>query len=404
MRIEGASSSWMRIIGPLVAIAALPLLAGCDGVSLGRGPTATPTDQSDTTATPRPTADNRVDRVVTADGELVLPRPPQPLSFTVRGTVLDIAVSEGEEVERDQALAQVDLLPLDMAVVDARAALASALDALEKAEEGASQSELAATRAELSAAESNLARLESGTDLESARLEVERAKNTLWGMQAQRDSICGAAEKGFATQASCDQAQANVQASEQAVQIAQQQQAAVKTTRAQDLSAARARVVSARAALYKLLEGTSDTQLAALRARVEQAAMALEAAEADLEQAILRAPFKGTVTTVHIVEGVSVAPGTPVVTLTQTEPLRFVTTNLSERNVSDVAVGAPATVVLTTYPDEVLEATVQRIASQATEDLGGAVVFAVYLDVEEQRLPLLAGMTGRAEIRVPPES
>jgi HlyD family secretion protein len=86
--------------------------------------------------------------------------------------------------------------------------------------------------------------------------------------------------------------------------------------------------------------------------------------------------------------------------MAKTRPLRFSTTNLSERNVGDVEVGADATVVLTAYPERELDAKVHRVAPQATEDLGGAVVFAVLLDVDDAGLPLRAGMTGRVEILV----
>jgi multidrug resistance efflux pump len=340
---------------------------------------------------------------VTADGALVLPVPPQTLSFSSGGKVLEVAVTEGQDVSEGDELARIDLLPLDMAVADAHAALKSAEDALTKSVEGASRSEIAAASAELAGSRASLSKIESGSDIEAARLEVERAKNTLWGVQAQRDSTCGAYENGYATQASCDQAQANVQASEQGVQLAQQQLESLRSTRDQDLSAARARVSSASAALSKLLEGSSPKQLESLEARVAQAQMAVAAAEADRERAVLRAPFDGTITAVHVAEGIRTAPGSPVVTMAMTRPLRFSTSNLSERNVGDIEEGAPAKIVLTAYPDVELVGSVYRIAPQATEDLSGGVVFAVLLDVEDQGLPLRAGMTGRVEILVEPQ-
>ncbi len=375
-------------------------LTACDSISLGSDSTPTPDLPPAATSTPIPTTVQSVERVVTADGALVQPVAPQTMAFSSGGKVLEVAVTEGQEVGEGQLLARVDLLPLDMAVVDARAALKSAEDALASAVEGASQSEIAAAHAEIAAAEAAWTKIRAGTDLESARLEIERAKNSLWGMQAQRDSVCGAYENKLATKASCDQAQANVQASEQAVQIAEQQLASLLASRPQDIDAASARVAGARAALSKLLEGVSDEQVEALTARVEQAQMAVTAAEADRERAVLRAPFDGTVTAVLVIEGVTVAPGSPAVTVAKTTPLRFVTTNLSERNVGDIEEDAPATVVLTAYPDVELGARVYRIATQADEDLGGGVVFGVYLDVESGGLPLRAGMTGRAEIRV----
>jgi len=394
-----------RGVGLLVVMGVLlGVLAGCGRVAADSDATATPAAEEAGTAERRPTVDRSVERVVTADGALVLPVPPQALSFPVAGTVLEVAVTEGQDVAQGDVLARVDLLPFDMAVVDAEAALASAEDALASAEEDASASEISGAQAELAAAEAAQEGLASGTDLERGRLEVERAKNTRWGLQAQRDSICGAADRGFADEASCDSAQANVQAAEQGVQIAEQSLLAMLISRDEDLAAAAARAAGARATLAQLREGPSAEQLAALRARVKQASMALASAQADRGRAVLTAPFDGTITAVQITSGVRTLPGSPVVTLAKTHPLRFATSNLTERNVGDIREGANASVVLTAYPDQALEARVQRISAQARETTGGAVVFTVYLTLDAADLPLRAGMTGRVEITVGADS
>lgn len=343
-----------------------------------------------------------VERVVTADGALQLPVAPQPLSFPASGTVLGVFVEPGDRVEEDQELARMDLTPLDLAVADARAALASATDALDEAERGAAEGELASARAELANAEAALARAESGSSLESARLEVERAKNSLWGQQAQRDSTCGQTERGFATEAACDAAQASVQAGEQAVQIAEQSYQAAQAASEGELAAARARVQAARASLGRLQAGSTEAQLEAARARAEQAQASYDQAMANRERASLRAPYDGAVVTVHVDEGVDTAPGAPAVTLARTSPLRFVTSNLGERNVALVEEGAPARVTLTAYPERLLDARVRRIASRGETDASGAIVYPVYLEVEAEDLPLRAGMTGRVEIVAEP--
>jgi multidrug resistance efflux pump len=383
----------------LLSLSALALLAAaCGGPPGGAG--ATPTPDATREARPEATVDRTVDTVVTADGEIVLPVPPQALSFPSGGTLLDLSLQPGEPVAAGQVLARMDLLPFDIAVADAEAALASARQAQDELTKGASASDRASAQAEVAAAESALAKLESGAGIETARLEVERAKNQLWGIQAERDSYCGAAEREMATQAACDAAQANVQAGEQGVRIAEQSLATARASQAEDARSARARLAAARAALGRLSEGARPAQLEAARARIAQAELALTQARTERERAVLVAPFDGTVTAVHAAEGVRVAPGSPVVTVAQVAPLRFATTNLSERNVGDVREGDGATVTLTAYPDQPLPATVQRIAAEAGRTEGGATVFTVYLDVEAGEIPLRAGMTGRVEIEV----
>lgn len=379
-------------------VCALVFLAAC-----GRPPhdSATPTAAPPTTPTRAATAGPLARSVVTADGILAAPVPPQPLGFALSGEILEIDVTEGQEVKKGDTLARMDLLAFDMAVVDAQAALAQAQDALNRAEKGPSAAQLAAAQAEVASAEAALARLESGVDVETARLEVERAKNSLWGLQAQRDAICGAAKRKFASQAECDAAQANVQAAEQGLRIAEQTLAATRLAQPQNLAAARARLASARSSLAELRRGPSAYELASLRRRVEQAQLAVAAREAERERAVLVAPFDGSVLTVHVAAGTRVGPGSPVVTLAKTRPLHFVTQNLSERYVGQIRPGARATIVLTAFPDRELEAKVERIAPQAEVDAAGAVVVPVYLTLQETNLPLRAGMTGRVEIEVP---
>jgi multidrug resistance efflux pump len=273
-----------------------------------------------------------------------------------------VAVVDGQSVQEGDVLARLDTGAADLSVAQADASLSQAQAALVQAQ-------------------SSLDKLRRGSSLESARIEVERAKNSRWAQQAQRDAICGAAERKMAQQVDCDAAQANVQASDQAVALAEQSLAAEQANHPDDLSAAEAQVAQAR-------QGLAQSRLARDEAVRDRAATDLVA------------PFAGTVSQLAVAEGVRVAPGSPVLSLVMTRPLRFATTNLSERNVGDIEPGAPATVSLTSFPDDTLEATVQRIAPEGTTDEGGAQVFTVYLDLAPTDLALRAGMTGRAEIRV----
>ncbi|MCE7938271.1 MAG: HlyD family efflux transporter periplasmic adaptor subunit [Chloroflexi bacterium CFX6] len=234
----------------------------------------------------------------------------------------------------------------------------------------------------MAAAQAKARQLESGSALAQARIEVERAKNTLWGNQAQRDAACGRADNGNLpgsvrdeARTSCDAAQASVQASEQGVALAELN--------------------------VKQAEDSAGDDLTAARAQLESARLSLRQAEANLAKATLTAPFTGTVTSIQPLVGDAVSPGAPVLTLTRTRPLRFVTTNLGERFVGDIRVGDAAEVTLTAYPDHVITGKVARIDDLGKLDESGAVVFAVHVDVDETAdATLRAGMTGRVEITV----
>lgn len=354
-----------RLIAALL-LALCSLTAGCrggDGVDKSGARSGTEASASGTatagTPAPRPTVDKSVDRVVTADGALTLPVEPQALAFTASGKVEAVLVEAGQSVGMGTPLVKIEAGPLALNVAEAQTSLAQAAAAL--------------------------AKLENGSDAEVNRLEVERAKNQLWSVQSGRDAVCGGRDevqlknnelktKHVVDQTACDQAQANVQAAEQSVKIAEE---GIKSSNA-----------------------TAKTDLDAARARVASARLALDEARKNKTGATLTAPFTGTVTTLRVAKGVQVGPGSPVLTLAQTEPLRFATTNLSERNVGDVHIGAPVKITLTAYPEHPLQGTVQRIAEQAAEDATGTVVFTVYADVAADGLPLRAGMTGRVEITV----
>jgi HlyD family secretion protein len=338
-------------------------------------------------------------QVVTADGSLTLSVPPQTLSFPAGGLVLELPVAAGDEVAEGALLARMDPLPLQRAAAEARAALASAQDQLARLQEG-SPGEADAARAEAAAASAALQSVESKVDLARLQGELDRAKNSLWGLQADRDSICGMVASGFAEQARCDGAQAAVQGAEDGVRLAERAIAAANATYDDDLAGARARASAAQSRLRAAITGASTEELAAAQARLEQAEGAVAQAEADLERAELRAPFAGEVDQIHAAVGVPVAPGAPIVTVVKTRPLLFATTNLSERNVGLVKQGAQAEVTLAAFPTRKIPATVERVGARA-DTTEGAPVFTVYLTLRRaDDLALRPGMTGRAEIEV----
>jgi multidrug efflux pump subunit AcrA (membrane-fusion protein) len=311
--------------------------------------------------------------------------------------VEEVNVRAGDTVKKGDVLARMHPLPLERAVAEAEAALATAEDQLADLETG-TPGEAASARAEAAAAEADLSRVRNRVDLTRLTDELERARNTRWGAQADRDSVCGMAEQKLVEQARCDSAQANVQAAEDAVRMAQAALTAAEQSYPQDLSAAQARASAANARLTAAAQGASEAQLAAARARVSQAQSALEQARDDLVKKDLVAPFDGEVDDVQAVAGVTLAPGTPAVTVLKTRPLLFATSNLSERNVGLIKPGATAHVQLAAFPDRRLRSVVDRVAPRP-DNTGGQPSFTVYLELKDgQELSMRPGMTGRAEI------
>jgi RND family efflux transporter MFP subunit len=132
--------------------------------------------------------------------------------------------------------------------------------------------------------------------------------------------------------------------------------------------------------------------------RVTQAQAALDAAQADLAQGTLVAPFDGTVVSINVVPGEMVVPQQTVLVLADLSHLQVATTDLSEREIAKVQVGQTATTRLKAF-DEDLAGKVVAIDPLAMQS-NGDTVFKVTIALDQAPKGLLWGMTGEASIQV----
>jgi len=386
---------------------------------------ATPAATGPATATPLPPVTSAGG--VVADAR-VLPARSAALSLPGGGRVTAIEVEEGDMVEAGAVLLRLDSARQAAAVLQAEAELAAAEAALSKVQKGTDAETLAAAEAgvevaraeqaagdaRIASARANLARVDGGSADEIAIGErrVELAKNGLWGAQSQRDSICGRVEDGFADQADCDGAKARVQQSEEEVRIAELTLATLRRGGTEDevaaaragvreaesaRAAAAARIKQAEAELGKLRKGAEDEDLTAARARVDQASAALEQARLAMDDALLRAPFAGTVGAIEVQEGEQVAAGTPVVQLGDTSAWRIETEDLTELDIVDIETGDLVALTFDAVPGLQLPGQVTRIRSFGENRLGD-ITFRVTVEPEEVDPRLRWNMTASVRI------
>jgi HlyD family secretion protein len=439
---------------------------------------------------PPETADEDIPDVVSATG-VVMPARWANLSFQTGGRVEEITVEAGDEVEEGQLLARLDATALERQVAQAEAGLATARarlaqvragvrpEEIEVAEAGLAAAQaglkqaqgtlagaqanldklleeptkarLAAAEADLKAAEDShqrtLARPDA-KDIQQAKLNLDQAKNSRWAAQAERDSICGAASKGMATQAQCDGAKAQVLNAEVAVQLAEVayqeaqepateadiQNAAAQVERARDeverlrdgpteaevaaaeaqvaqaqggLEVAQAQVAQAEAQLAALEAGPTSEEIALAEAQVEEAEAALAQAQVALEETKLFAPFDGTVGEVLAREGeivgVSLGIGgaggltAPIVVLGDLTTLRVETTDLNEVDIAKVEVGQEVEITFDALSERKLTGQVARIAPKASLEQGGTN-YTLIIELDEQDPDLRWGMTAFVDI------
>lgn len=412
------------------------LLAAC---SQPVSPTPTPA------ATPLPAIVSEPGGPVRAAGK-VIPAQEADLAFSTSGQVRTVPIAVGDTVKAGDLLVALDSTDADAGVVEAQAALFHAQANLDEMQAGprtqevtaaearvqaaqarldqlstpASESEIAAARSSLAAAQAALQQLSAGprqgeriaalADLSNAEAVLKQAQSAYdqvkdrndVGMLPQSRDLQQATNNYEAAQARYDLLFAGPEADAVAAGRAQVQQAQAALDRLltpatpSQVAEAEAQVRSAQAELDLLQAGARDQTLAVAAVAITEAEAALRRAQSSQDATAIRAPFAGTITGLSVSPGEMVQPGQVVLTLADLARLRVETTDLSERDVTRVAVGRPVTVIVQSSNDQ-LPGQVAAIAPASTV-VGGDVVYAVTIDLDEQPDNLRWGMTVDVEI------
>lgn len=360
----------------------------------------------------------------------VVPERSVALGLRGGGRVDKVAVQEGQAVKAGQELLRLAGGAQAASVLDAAAALRAAEAELARVEKGsaaevlaaaeaaveAADAETRAATARVAAADATLTKVSGGSqdDVGIAERRFEQSKNTRWGLQAQRDAICGRVKEKLAfTQADCDQAQANVQAAEETVRIAELEYQKLKRGSAQeDVAVARAQVAEAegarsasaarlrqaRAELDRLRRGASPEELTIATSAVDRARAALELAQLNMDETVLRAPFAGTVAAVEAIEGQLLPPDAPALRLADLGRWKLETEDLTELSVVGLKVGDPVTVRFDAIEGLSLPGKVAGLRSYGENRLGD-ITYRVSISLDRQDPRLRWNMTAAVEIQ-----
>lgn len=383
------------------AILALLIVTACTPDASGLGwsqPTPTPAG----TPTPLPTPIRVFQSTISADGEVVLPISPQIFSFQasgLNGTIEEIYVVPGQTVKQGDLLAKVDDTDLRNALARAEASLALLQAEITSEEAPALAGDIAEAQANLEAAQAELDRLlslpseeaitQAAADLRLREIELRQAQEAY-------DAVAYAEGIGLSPQAAeLQRATLNYERAQAAYEEATQ-----PATEAQ-IATARFSLIQAENQLEKLNTGLRPEIKAVNEAKVREVELEVAEAKANLAKAQLYAPWDGTITEVNGAPGVSLSNAS--ITIARTEPLRFATTNFSERNLADIDIGDEATIFLKTYPDVPIPAVIHRIELASTQKDGPTALFTIYLDFNSGEFEVRPGMTGRVEINISPE-
>jgi HlyD family secretion protein len=337
--------------------------------------------------------------IITAFGSGVLtPASEIAVGFRTGGLLTEVLVQVGDKVEAGQVIARIDDTDAQSQVTRAQLSLQLAELALEDLAREADPADIAAATAAVGSAQYNLDRLLAGPtayELQTAKLNVEAARNQLYGTQAQRDAVKGNPQS---TQASINSAEAQVLSAEINVQRAiLDQERLTELASEADIALARSQLAQAQATLNALLAGASASDLATAEINVAQARLNLKAAQRDLNDTTLVAAAPGTVV------AVGAAPGQPVGT-----QAIFTLADLSEPQVqfwveqsdfTSVVPGNAVMIVFEAMPDLSFLGEIVSVNPTLVNAFGTPAVQS-YASVELGDLPvtLLSGMNATVEI------
>jgi HlyD family secretion protein len=169
---------------------------------------------------------------------------------------------------------------------------------------------------------------------------------------------------------------------------------------------AQAQLASARQNLQKVQQFARPEELAAAKARLDQAKAAADLFHQQLTDATILAPVSGTITEKPVEEGELIGVGAVVVTIARLEQLNLMI-YVNENELGKVKLGGKADVVIDTYPDRTFPGKVIFISPIAeftpknvqTKEDRTSLVFGVKLQVDNTEGILKSGMPADAYVQ-----
>src|ERR1041385_855797 len=148
--------------------------------------------------------------------------------------------------------------------------------------------------------------------------------------------------------------------------------------------------------LKKLRQSVPHEVLEIANAGVQQAQASVDIAQANLAQGTLLAPHDGTVVAIKVIPGEFVKSDQAVLTLATLNALQLETTDLSERDISNVHIGDPVNILVEALNKNIKGKVIE--ISPVASTVGGDVTFKVTITPDSQLAGLLWGMTAEVEI------
>jgi multidrug resistance efflux pump len=385
-----------RIVYPILIASLAILVGGCSSLPGAASSTATP-----------------VPLVAQAPGMVgegrVVPNEYVNLSFNTGGTIAEVLVAEGEQVESGQVIARLDQRDLfASSVAGAELELVNARQALNDLQENAAvvtaaaEKNLADAREAVRQAERRLENLISGsreTDIDSASAAVVLLKDELDQAREDFAPYENKSEDNLVRATLLSKLAEAQQRYDDAVRLLNNLEGNAgeidMAVAEASLSLAEAQLALAEQEYDKVKEGPNPDDLASAEARLNAAETALAAAQAAFDDTELKVPFTGLVAQLNLKTGEQVAPGQPAAVLADFSEWIVETEDLTEIEVPRLSVGTEVRITFDALPDLELAGVVESIGDLYVEKFGD-VTYTVRIRLEEGDPRLRWGMTAIA--------
>lgn len=268
----------------------------------------------------------------------------------------------------------------------------------------AAQQAVALAQANLSTAQSNHDRLvsPSADELAQVRATLDRARAALEKAQYDWDRLVNRIDLDQRPEATAlKAAQADYAAALNSYNLKSGGPKAgdVQTAHA-NVQSAQAQLAAAQARLDQMKAGSLPSDIAQQRETVAQLELALKAAQNDLDNAVLRAPFAGTIVALSVNQGDQVGAGTAIATLLDPNLVRIDAT-LDESNVTRVKQDMRAIVTFDAIQGRPFIGRV-AVVTPAGTTTQGVVTYPIVVVFDPQGTVIPAGLT--ATVRIITES
>ncbi|PTQ11452.1 EmrA/EmrK family multidrug efflux transporter periplasmic adaptor subunit [Sphingomonas oleivorans] len=244
----------------------------------------------------------------------------------VAGPVATVRVANTQRVRRGDILVTIDDSDARIAVARAEAELMTAERRFSqtRATSGALQAQVAARQADIARARAQL--IEAEADYDKARIDLDRRQRLARSGAVSGDELTSATNAFAAARAKLIVAQSAV-------------------TQAQSTRSSAEGELNANEALVRGTTLATNPEVAAARARLDQARL-------DLARTVIRAPIDGVIAQRQVQVGQRVAAGTPIMSVVPLDSM-YVDANFKEGQLAKVRAGQPVELISDLYGGDV---------------------------------------------------